>query len=285
MAAIHAHRRTGIPSLYDANALAYLQAAGINPASTYYTGTPYQITGQAMWNATDALIRALKSNNLWVRLQTLYPLLGGTLASCAVNAKTPGTNNLTYVNTPGCDARGLRFNGANQLASTGISAGMMVAGQGYGLDYYSADGTSIGGDVIEMGGNDQSNGLFIAVRNQPGGNKTVGRASGQGTSASSTNSVANSLGLFTIDRDASGMGNVSRNGGFVGASVDMGSLPTSPSKITLGALNIGGVNLSGYGFSDRGCSWACIRGSFTVAETATYYSLIQAFQAALNRAV
>lgn len=289
MAAIQAHRRAiSISSIYDTDTLAYMSATGIPNTSAAYYGTPYTTTGAAMWASADTFIRGLKNAGLWARIQVLYPLLGGTAGSHAVNAKTPGTYNLIYRNTPTHAAQGIRFTpAATQLANTGYLANQLPGTGGAGVDYYSADATGSSTAMVEMGGAWGADGIFLCARNISVANKALGRAASGGDYPFANAASPNTLGLFTIDRTAAAVGRIYRNGGVISNDFAMDLMPTRPAPIVLGALNqvSDPVTNGAYGYTDRGCSLACVRGSFTAAEMTTYYNLVQAFQTANFRNV
>jgi hypothetical protein len=70
------------PYTVDENTLMYVSASGIS-SSAYIT-------------AIDAFITGLKSNNIWNKLSAIYPVIGSTTASQAINLKEPGINRLVY---------------------------------------------------------------------------------------------------------------------------------------------------------------------------------------------
>ena len=70
------------PYTVDENTLLYVSASGIS-SSAYIT-------------AIDAFITGLKSNNIWNKLSAIYPVIGSTTSSQAINLKEPGINRLVY---------------------------------------------------------------------------------------------------------------------------------------------------------------------------------------------
>lgn len=71
---------------------------------------------------TNYLVVALKSDGTWDTCVAIYPFVGGTAVSCAVNLKSPGTFDLTFVNTVAGDftSDGWKPNGSTSYARTGI---------------------------------------------------------------------------------------------------------------------------------------------------------------------
>ena len=98
---------------YDADAQAYFTAAGITDA-----------TQKA---AVNTFILGLKTNSLWSSFYALYPFVGGTSGAHAVNAKSPGTYDITWVNSPTHNANGVTGNGTTNYGYTTGLSGTQVA--------------------------------------------------------------------------------------------------------------------------------------------------------------
>jgi hypothetical protein len=60
--------------------------------------------------AIQTLFTSLKSAGLYNDILIMYPMVGGTLPSHAINAKSPGTYNLTWYGTPTANSNGTYFN-------------------------------------------------------------------------------------------------------------------------------------------------------------------------------
>lgn len=60
--------------------------------------------------------------NVWSRLIAIYPMAGATSSSVAVNAKSPGTYNLTHTGSPTINAGSwIVYNGSSQYSDTGFT--------------------------------------------------------------------------------------------------------------------------------------------------------------------
>jgi hypothetical protein len=70
------------PIVYDADALAFLNAAGITNQNTSY--------------AVNELVIGLKNNSLWNKMFAFYPFVGGTATTCKFNLKNPLDTNAAY---------------------------------------------------------------------------------------------------------------------------------------------------------------------------------------------
>ena len=101
----------------DANANAYIAAAGITDATQK--------------SAICTLVTSLKSSGVWTLMDAIYPFVGGTSASCAVNLKSPGTYNITWHGGVTFTAGGVTGDGASGYGDTGMNPA--TAGGNYSL--------------------------------------------------------------------------------------------------------------------------------------------------------
>jgi hypothetical protein len=90
----------------DPDALAFIAAAGLTDA-----------TQKA---AVDALVVALKEDDLWTKMSAIYPFVGGSAASHAVNLKSPGTYDGAFSGGWTHSANGAQPNGADGKMDTGL---------------------------------------------------------------------------------------------------------------------------------------------------------------------
>ncbi len=90
---------------YDADAQTYFTAAGITDAGH-----------KSAWNT---FVLDCKANGNWTPLIAAYPVIGGTSGTHAINAKTPGTYNLTFTGITHSSS-GITGNGTTNNVDTGI---------------------------------------------------------------------------------------------------------------------------------------------------------------------
>nr|WP_290224360.1 hypothetical protein [Trichocoleus desertorum] len=106
-------------SAYDPDAQAVISAI----EATGVTLSPTQKT------ACNNRILAHKADQTWAKLIGYYGFLGGTAASHAINWKSPGTYNLTYIGTISHSANGVQASGSGSAANTEYnfaSAGLLT---------------------------------------------------------------------------------------------------------------------------------------------------------------
>jgi hypothetical protein len=92
----------------DADAQAFITAAAI--------------TDPTQQGAINTLVVDLKGYNIWTKFKAIYPIVGGTAASHAVNLKTPGTFNLSFATGWTHASTGMTPNGTSAYADTNLTA-------------------------------------------------------------------------------------------------------------------------------------------------------------------
>ena len=90
---------------YDADAQTYFTAAGITDAGH-----------KSAWNT---FVLDCKANGNWTPLIAAYPVIGGTSGTHAINAKTPGTYNLSFTGITH-NSSGITGDGITNNVNTGI---------------------------------------------------------------------------------------------------------------------------------------------------------------------
>lgn len=97
-------------SAFDADASTFFNAGTFNDALKTAYNTFFLNLKTGLTNGT----------NVFSDLIALYILTSENAADNAINAKNPGTFNLTFVNSPTHASTGVTFNGTNQYARTGL---------------------------------------------------------------------------------------------------------------------------------------------------------------------
>ena len=99
-------------------------AASYDPsADAYFTavsaaGGTLDDTFKTAWNG---LVVGAKSDGWWTKLKFLHPNAGGNIGGAQVNAITPSTFDLGFVNSPTIDSTiGVTFDGTTQYATTSL---------------------------------------------------------------------------------------------------------------------------------------------------------------------
>ena len=118
-------------------AATFMDTLGIaNDATTYNTGTPYELTGSELWSAISDLSTVIEDNNLQSKIVCLHPYIGGTSTFHKYNLIDPTAFELTFYGGFIHDGRGIVPNGTNAYADTGVTASDMVQ-DATGWNFYS----------------------------------------------------------------------------------------------------------------------------------------------------
>ena len=232
------------PTSSDSNVQAFIDAVYDNGGSLTNT----EVT------ALDNLVTSLKSIGApWNNAAGLYPLVGGTAESCAINLKTPGTNDLGFDANWSFDSTGATCLGGT--ASTGLIAGVDNDYLGYGVYV----GTNVAETTTDIGGG--ANGIITRS------SIDWARVSINGSTSQTLNVITDSRGWYW------GWGNLGLNQDYLqknGSTLASGTLSMTfvPTSLFLGN---GSTKNYRFGYIGGG--------------TLDFYSTIQAFQTTLGRAV
>jgi hypothetical protein len=115
-------RSIGTQTVSDADAQAFINAAAIDD--------------QVQANAINNLVIGMKADGLWTKMKAIYPVVGGIASSHAVNLKTPGTYNLTNLNT-GWTHSANGMTSLNTFAGTGIQPSTVLGLDDAHLSYFT----------------------------------------------------------------------------------------------------------------------------------------------------
>lgn len=259
ISSVNADSNTVTPtSSTDADAQAFITAAGI--------------TDPTQQSAINQLVVDLKGYSIWTKMKAIYPIVGGSASSHAVNLKTPGTYNLTFASGWTHSANGMTP--SNAYADTNFIPSINGTGlNNLHISYYSrTNSTSLGGEIGIYG--PPYTLFFTRYLNTAyfGINGTYPQ-------------VANtdSSGLILASRVNSTTATLYRNNNILIAAAS--SSTSAPAyQLTIGAIaNPNGVGVQYY--TDRQCAFASIGDGLTDTEAANFYSAVQAYQVTLGRSI
>jgi hypothetical protein len=245
--------------------------------------TAASITNGIQKIAIYRLVTDLKGYGVWTKMKAIYPVVGGTAASHAVNLKTPGTYNLSFTAGWTHSSTGMLPNGS-AYADTNLSPSAILTLYNTHLSYYSRTNL-LETTNIEMGSyTGTGNNLFaLNFGRSPSNANSVqydqGTASNLATSTTQTDSQG-----FWLGNRTSNLGSTHklfRNGvSIASASTTGGSLLSN--NIILAGIYNGGTYSN---FSSKQCAFASIGDGLTDTEAANYYIAVQRYQITLNRQV
>ena len=232
--------------------------------------TAASITDPTQQGAINTLVVDLKGYNIWTKFKAIYPVVGGSASSHAVNLKTPGTYNLSFQVGWTHSANGMLP--LNTFANTNLNDNTILTLNSVHISYYSRTNENIA--VIEMG-TGLSDGLFIEAR-------TAGISYYRVHSTTLLQHAdTDSRAFYVANRTASNVMNAWKNG--VKLATSSGASTTKQNfNIYIGALNNGGTASFQ---TNKQCAFASIGDGLTDTDAANFYTAVQAYQTTLSRQV
>jgi hypothetical protein len=239
-------------------------------------------------NAILALVTNLVNNNLWSKMKIIYPFVGGTAASCAVNLVS--SNYLaTFSSGWTFTATGAKPTGANTFwIANGFSPFVQLNSFDTSFSYYSRTNNTRRGFELGIVENviTVANLVSLSVYDNftpPASafndlnNFTTGRIS--------TNTVGTqTLGLYMGTRTSQTSQKLFRNGNLFGLE----NTQTMTANLPNATLYFGTLYFNdsvNYISTDRQCAFAHAGSSMTSGEALTFYNNVQTFQTSLSRQV
>jgi hypothetical protein len=240
----------------DPDAQAFITAAGI--------------TNPTQQGAINTLVLALKGYSIWTKFKAIYPIVGGTASSHAVNLKTPGTFNLTFSTGWTHSSTGMTPNGTSAYADTSVYPNVSLSQNSTHISCYirtnntsnevAIGSTRLGTTLLNLFPDFSGSSYFrINSAGDPGFNTGGGHSGfwlGNRNSSTQTTNRRNST-LYTNTTISTGIDN---------------------SIIKL-------ANVPGFGYYANQFAFASIGDGLTNTESANFYTAVQAYQTTLSRQV
>jgi len=277
-----------IDSIYIGNNLIW---SNIDPdALAFFTELESQsvILTDTQKSAINLLCRNLKNNNIWNKLNVIYPIIGGTAIAHRYNLKNPQNDNianrLTFFGSPLHSVNGISFNGTTQYANTHFT---YSNANDTHMSFYTPTLVSNNDATTDMG---HRNGTtnFVGLNIKRPNNRrffVAGAYTSQGQYANDNNYTSNANGLTVGVRNSGNIGGIRlfRNG-----NLDITNTETNPTNTTVNVpLFIGARNDDGTAaaFSQRICSFVTMGLALSDSEVSTLYNIVQTYQTTLGRAI
>lgn len=230
------------------------------------------ITDPVISTAIAVLTYRLKQTNLWGRMIAIWPLVGGTSTTCALNLRT-SLNTITWVNSPTFAPTGVTFNGSNNYGNLNLNPQGLGLSTGISTSFYSRTASIATGEGIGA---------------QTGGPASVRLIPRNTTSVSDIgfNSIAgatptNCLGWWSNRKSGTLAHRLYKNGVTVATGV-ANTQAIANTALFLGAFN---TTPAPTNFINAECAFAHVGGVLTDDETALMYNIVQEFQTTLGRQV
>jgi hypothetical protein len=256
----------------DVDATAYL--AAVVSAGGTVDGT--------ITTAVNTLFTSLKSNGLYTKIYALYPFIGSTTASCAIEAKLTSGYNLSYLGSgASANANGLSGNGSVGKLSYSPSS-VFTSANDIHISYYSRTSRSpnasfsigISGPIDDF----NSKRLQLNILYDSNTYLAIGSIS-----SLVAYTDTGTTGFYIGSRTAANSLKLYKNGSMVAQSTSSTTnLLSSTSDIAV----LGSIYLGNPSETDQLQSAFYSLGSgLTDGESSTYYTIVQAFQTSLGRQV
>ena len=243
----------------DPDAQAFITAAGI--------------TNATQKTAVNQLVLNLKSYSLWTKMNAIYPIVGGTSSSHAVNLKSPGTYNLSFSSGWTHTSLGMTPSGAYADTNLNSDTGVVILQNSAHISFYSRT-NSVNNYQMDMGAKDN---LYLSAKYGTGyGIINNLNVSGFGGDITNTDS----RGFYLSTRTASNVTKVFQNNTLKRTDTRSSSTFVSQGNITIGRYNAGGLD-----YTNRQYAFASIGSGLTDTDAANFYTAVQAYQTTLSRQV
>lgn len=249
----------------DADAQAFITAASITDAT--------QIS------AIDQLVIDLKGYNIWDKMKAIYPIVGGSAGSHAVNLKTPGTYDLTFSTGWTHASTGMTPNGTNAYANTFCIPSTHLSLNSTHLSYYgttsgvpASTGISMG-SVVNIGDFALT---YIATSSDSNFYPMINCGTTGGTGLSYIPSRYNSLMIGNRVNSTQQQGWANN----VKTTLTRSSYGLNSASIYIGARNNNGTADN---YCTNQCRFSSIGEGLTDTEASNLYSAVQTFNTTLSR--
>ena len=248
---------------YDADAEAFFTAASI--------------TNTTQKSAVNQLVLDLKSYGVWTKCNAIYPIVGGSASSHAVNLKTPGTYNLSFATGFTHSSTGMLPNGTSAYANTFLPTSVIGLNTGH-LSFYSRTNSLSASSKASMG----------SLKSTPNSYSDLGMGSinqdyfrWNNSGTYDNTAQTNTLGFYNGSRTAGGTIKLFKNGTAIINGVAASSA-TSAISFYISASNNNGTAQF---YDNKECAFASIGSGLSITEAANFYTAVQAYQTTLSRNV
>jgi len=254
-----------LPSNYDVNAQAFINASGVTDITTIY--------------AVNDLVISMKADGTWDKMKAIYPFVGGTATTHKFNLKDPrdldAAFRLSFFGGVTHSSNGVLGNGTNGYANTFLTPSTSLSLNSTHVSIYSrTDATSNNGDFGCKMSTPTTSSLIGYLKFTDSKQYYIMNSTTPFGITSTTNT---SLGLFTYNRNSSTTQNLYKNGIQINSTTKT-SVALPNNDFYLLGINNGEV-------SNKQFAFASIGDGLTDTEASNLYLAVQAFQTTLNRQV
>ena len=265
-----------------------VSGGGYDPDAIVFFGVT-GLTDVPQKDALNALVVGLKAQGLWTKMNAIYPMLGGTAGTHAVNLRSPGTYNLTFSGGVTHSSTGVLWDGTTGYGDSGLVPTSVLTNNSTHLSYYSrtANTTNTYDIGVLSTANDQA--MYICCYYSSGGSTAFSGAydGSVGLDVAALTPAQNtaSSGFYVGSRDGTAYHVLAKNGS-LGTVVTTESVFGDMTAI-INSVIVGGVSRLGsmFLYSNRECAFASIGAGLSAANITAFNTLVQDYQTALGRQV
>lgn len=252
----------------------YTRAQSDTDAETFFAAcvTAGTTLSAGQKTAIYSLVGGMKQMSLWSKMTALYPFVGGTAGTHAINLKSPGTYNITWTSVTH-SSNGITGNGTSAYGDTGLNARSVLTNTSTHLSIYARTLTLE--SAYEIGAYSAPTDLIYIYGNYP----SFYTGSGIANDTSYINNIIVKAGMIVASRTSSTAFSL-LNAGLTKKNT------TSISAATLPSLNIQILKRNGTAqFSSKNIAFSSIGSGLSDQDASNLSLLVQAYQTALGRAV
>lgn len=254
----------------------YTRAQSDTDAETFFAAcvTAGTTLSAGQKTAIYSLVGGLKRMSLWSKMTALYPFVGGTAGTHAINLKSPGTYNITWSGTVTHNSNGITGNGSTGYGDTGLNANTVLSLNSCHYSVYSR--TSGTGTGIEIGAEDGTAGSNIRCL-YTDSTQRVGIFGASSVNYTSPDGLGLKIASRTISSLLASFSRSRKFGFSANASV------SKPNRNVFVCANnyLGAIDQP----SSRNLSFASIGSGLSDQDAQNLSLLVQSYQSALGRAV
>ena len=237
--------------------------------------------------AVDTLFTSLKSNGLYSKIYAMYPYVGGTASSHAIEAKLNKTFDITWNGGMTHGISGSTGDGINGYGNTNVLLGDLTSLSANTLGFYQINNQQVSANRIDLGSIGGSSGNHcIHISSNLSGSANF-RNQDRQVSISTSTPLDNSggwintrLGTGTTDANVYFRGNTTP---IMTSTKGLGILNVNDEYLVFNASLGGSSPLSGY-YSDNTHSFTFIMDDgLSASEVSTLDGIINTFQTSLGR--
>ena len=260
----------------------------INPTQSFYYNRNYnnetnaflfatQITDTTQQAAVNTLVDDFKSAGIWTKMKSVYPIVGGTAATHAVNLSAPGTYNLTFSTGWTHATTGMTGNGSSSYADTSLIPNSVLSLNSTHISAYTRSNILIDAPLLSSeNATTYANGLYIWAKQTGAPNNSSVRINDNTSDVVAA--PADIRGLHLATRTASNVKKYRLN------NTQQFSVTSSSTALNTSSIYIG-ASRNNPNYNSSQIAFSSIGDGLTDLEAQLFYQIVEKYQVALSRNV